>query len=190
MKESFGAALAFVLRAEGGKTDDRLDRGGRTNCGVTQATFDDWLWSHGKVKRDVWTMTTNECADIYHAMYWSAIRGDDMPAPLDFVLFDTAVQHGPRRAIEMLQQALGVQDDGIVGQLTMQQIARDTNTKGGHDSAKSLAAGVIVERVKFYQHIIAADPSQKRFETGWGNRVAQLCAAAGLQEETKEAETI
>ncbi len=179
MQSSFDSALAFVLAREGGKSDDPLDRGGRTNMGVTQRLYDDWRANKGQSKRDVWLMDKDEATQLYIDQFWSKVRGDDLPAPIDMIMFDSAVQHSPEEAAVFVHAAMGVQEADNIGPLTVQQVARYCQEHG----AKDLAAEIIVERVNFYRHLIAADPSQKRFENGWGNRVSLLCDAAGLQEE-------
>lgn len=166
MKESFTKALAFVLAREGGKVDDPTDRGGRTNKGVTQFAYDDWRGKHGLAHRDAWLMDDSECVSIYHNYYWQAVRGDEMPWPVDAVLFDAAIQHGGRKAIELLQRALMITDDGILGPNTM---ARAKAANGDQ-----LAAGIIRERYDYYAAIVKHDPSQQRFQHGWENRLAAL----------------
>ena len=170
----FESSLKFVLAREGGKCDDPLDRGGRTNMGITQRVYDSWRFDKGLTKRDVWLMPEEEAATIYKELYWDAVRGDDLPHPLDLILFDSAVQHGAREAAIFVHGALGVEEADAIGPLTLQQIARVDPTE--------LAVEVVTERVDFYRHLIAVDPDQKRFEAGWGNRIALLCETAGLQD--------
>lgn len=38
----FTRAITFILKWEGGFSDDPDDRGGRTNKGVTQKVYDTW----------------------------------------------------------------------------------------------------------------------------------------------------
>ena len=40
MTSDFSEALRLVLAQEGGRVDDPRDPGGRTNRGITQATYD------------------------------------------------------------------------------------------------------------------------------------------------------
>lgn len=182
MQANFMSSLGFVLEEEGGKSANTNDRGGRTNRGITQMTYDQWRQENGLPLNDVFNITDQEVETIYRQKYWDACKCDEMPAPVDMVMFDTSVQHGPREAAEMLQEALGVRADGIIGPLTIQQMAREYGTSGGR-SPKELAADIIIERVNFYRHLIAVDPSQKIFEEGWGRRIAALCEKSGLQTQ-------
>ena len=41
-KENFEKAMKFVFSIEGGYSDKKNDRGGKTNYGVTQTTYDEY----------------------------------------------------------------------------------------------------------------------------------------------------
>jgi lysozyme family protein len=56
---------------------------------------------------------------IYRRLYWDVVRADELPPGLDLAVFDLAVNSGPARAAKMLQAALGVEADGIVGPVTL-----------------------------------------------------------------------
>ena len=47
------------------------------------------------------------------------MRADELPPGLDLATFDLAVNSGPTRAVKMLQTALGVEADGVVGPVTL-----------------------------------------------------------------------
>lgn len=96
---SFPSALAFTLKYEGGKSNDLHDPGGRTNEGVTQATYDSYRGEKVWYKQDVFKMTDAERDDIYKHGYWDKITGDSLPAGVDLCVFDYAVNSGPSRAL-------------------------------------------------------------------------------------------
>ena len=119
MNHNFRNALAFTLKWEGGlegKSDDPTDRGGRTKAGITQIAFDSWLRSMNATPgRDVWTITPDEISAIYEERYWLPCRCDQLPDKLDLCMFDAAVNHGVRKAVQFLQRSAGVVDDGDFG---------------------------------------------------------------------------
>jgi lysozyme family protein len=160
----FAQALPFVLAREGGYVDHPLDKGGPTNFGVTQATFDRWLASKGKPPRPVKEITDEEVAAVYHADYWLASKCDALPWPASLAHFDAAVNHGPLRAAYMLQEALGVEADGKIGPKTLAAAAAI------HPS--ELVDRLLWIRVKFYQAISKGD--QLVFLRGWLARVLEL----------------
>src|SRR5512140_3767826 len=98
----FSRALALVLEFEGGKVDDPKDRGGRTAYGITQDAFDLYCQIHRQPERDVFTITQDEVADVYHEKYWEAGSCDEIPWPLSLVHFDARVNHGPAHARRFL----------------------------------------------------------------------------------------
>lgn len=166
----FDTCLAAVLGIEGGASNHPNDRGGLTMAGVTQATYDAYRRRKGLPPRPVTQSTTVERADIYRSQYWTPVRGDTLPPPLDLVVFDMAVNSGPDRAIKTLQTALGVTVDGVFGAKTLQAVQEDA-AAGRVDS---LVRQVLAAREEFYRGIVARDASQKVFLAGWLNRLDTL----------------
>lgn len=179
---SFGDALAFVLKREGGKVDDPKDRGGRTNKGVTQRVYSAWLAGQGHPTTwDVYDIKDDEVEAIYRSRYWDAIQGDTLCASspeIALATFDCAVNSGPSRAIKQLQTALGVTADGNFGpaSLTAYLLA----AQRGYPR---ILAVMLATREVFLRGIVARDPSQARFLRGWLARVNHVRAACGLPEE-------
>lgn len=160
----FAQALPFVLAREGGFSDHPSDKGGATNFGITQATFDRWLASVGKLPRPVKEITDDEVAAIYHRDYWLASRCDALPWPVSLAHFDAAVNHGPLRAAYMLQEALGVDADGKIGPKTLAAVSAL--------HPRELLDRLLWIRVTFYQAISKGD--QLVFLRGWLARVLEL----------------
>lgn len=167
----FRAALPVILRFEGGLADNPSDRGGRTYKGITSATWKAWLTSMDRPLRDVATATDEEIGQIYKLNYWDAVRGDQLPAPLDLVLFDSAVNHGPRTPIKWLQRALGVTADGSIGPQTLQALSGR--------NAVAVANAVLDQRSSFYDYLVSQDADQRQFLTGWRRRIATLRSFIG-----------
>lgn len=119
MRENYFLAKKWMLVHEGGFVDHPKDPGGATNLGVTQRVYDAYRSRHGIPTRSVSKITDQEVGDIYRKQYWDAVRGDDLPAGVDYAVFDFAVNSGPSRAIKELQKVLGVTADGIIGQVTL-----------------------------------------------------------------------
>ena len=157
----FNHCLTFVLKWEGGKTDDPIDRGGRTAYGITQREYK---------KGDVWNIAMPEVEAIYWQDYWLAAKCQLMPDDLDLCVFDSAVQHGPVRAIKFLQQALGIGADGVCGPVTIDALQEEVAA----GRVQEIVDQYIDNRHEFYDKIIANDPTQARFEAGWAHRMASL----------------
>jgi lysozyme family protein len=125
-KGNFDRFLAPLLEIEGGVADRPLkdDPGGLTNKGVTWRVYDEYRLAKGLKKRSVRYITNAEVHEIYERQYWWPIMGDDLPAGLDWAVFDFAVNSGPGRAVKELQRILGVNVDGAVGFLTLAAVNR------------------------------------------------------------------
>ncbi|MEI9890919.1 MAG: glycosyl hydrolase 108 family protein [Caulobacteraceae bacterium] len=117
-RERFDRCLAEVLRLEGGYVDDPRDAGGATRFGITRTTLSQAL-GRPVSALDVAALGPAEAADIYRDRYWATTRCGQLPAGLDLVVFDTAVNMGPGTAARLLQQALGVEADGVIGARTL-----------------------------------------------------------------------
>ncbi|MBP8216061.1 MAG: glycoside hydrolase family 108 protein [Thauera sp.] len=109
MRENFAACLDEVLRHEGGYVNHPSDPGGETNMGISRRSYPG---------EDIRGMTRDRAGEIYRRDFWDAVQGDDLPAGLDLVAFDAAVNSGVSRGAKWLQQAVGVTADGVIGPKT------------------------------------------------------------------------
>jgi lysozyme family protein len=119
VKEDFDTAMPVLLVSEGGLVDNKKDPGGRTNKGVTQRVYNGFRRNSGNPIRDVSLIEDVEVFAIYRANYWDAVKGDELPLGVSYVVFDGAVNSGPMQATKWLQRALGVKVDGHIGQATI-----------------------------------------------------------------------
>ena len=110
MSEQFDRAISDLLDAEGGYT---VDRGGATRYGVTQAV----AWRYG-YKGDMRDLSIEKAKEIYAKEYWNDFY-DKLHYSVAYQLFDAAVNSGPTQSTKWLQKAIGVQDDGVLGPITM-----------------------------------------------------------------------
>ena len=162
----FAQALPVILRSEGGYVDDPVDRGGATNFGITQKTYDAWRVKNRLDKVGVRDITTDEVEAIYHSQYWSAAKCDALPWPASLCHFDASVNHGPRNAAKLLQRVVGVTPDGKIGPQTLGAVSRTPGYK--------LTTVLLFGRIAFYVKIVGARPSQIKFLRGWIRRVLHL----------------
>lgn len=158
--KNFNAALAKVLVHEGGYVNHPRDPGGETNKGVTKRVYDGYRKGKGLSARSVKHISPQEVAAIYKKQYWDAIQGDQLPSGVDYVVFDGAVNSGPKQSIKWLQRALGVTADGVLGMVTLEAI----NRTGNHDN---LIARICDRRMAF----LRALRTWGDFGKGWKRRV-------------------
>ena len=160
----FEDCLARILKHEGGYVNDPLDSGGRTNLGVTQRVWEEFV-GHPVTEADMKALTPEKIAPMYKLKYWNPSYCEVLPKGLDYVVFDFAVNAGTGRSVKTLQQAIGCVSDGVIGPKTMAAI-NDANPK-------DLIAKFSDARADFYQGIVARKPDQARFIKGWLNRVEE-----------------
>jgi lysozyme family protein len=163
--DAFHDALDIVLSHEGGFSDHRSDPGGATNLGITRATLA--AFRKAPVTRDdVKRLGREEAARIYRALYWDRIDGDALPAGVDLMVFDYAVNSGPERAVRTLQTLAGAPADGRIGPATRAAVA-------AADPA-ALISGIASRRTSFLRRL----PTFGVFGRGWTRRVERVTAAA------------
>jgi lysozyme family protein len=158
MTDRFPRALELVLVHEGGYVDHPRDPGGATNLGVTIGTLSGWL-GRPATKAEVRALTVDAVAPIYRKNYWDAVRADDLPAGVDYCVFDFGVNSGPRRAIMALQRAVGVADDGRIGPITLAAVRRK--------SPEDIIARICSDRLSFMRRL----STWPTFGVGWQRRV-------------------
>src|SRR5262247_2628344 len=121
----FSLALAHVLAMEGGYTEDPYDPGGPTNLGITLADFARAKGvaitadTFGPLRAELKALPPATAARIYRESYWQPARCPELPPPVAFFHFDTAVNQGVGAAARMLQEALGAVIDGLIGPETL-----------------------------------------------------------------------
>jgi len=123
----FAACVTEVLAHEGGYVDHPRDPGGCTNFGITRATLERWRGRPTDCSQ-VRALTVLEARQIYRARYWNGIRGDDLPAGIDLMVFDAAVNSGPANSARWLQQLVHVETDGAIGPVTLAAVRAQQNT--------------------------------------------------------------
>ena len=160
------AALAAVLHHEGGYVHHPSDPGGRTNLGVTQRVWEEWV-GHPVDEATMRGLTVEDVAPLYKAKYWNQVAGDDLPAGVDYCVFDAAINSGPGRAAKWLQQTVGVTADGAIGRMTLQAVAAMP--------ADEIVSKFQATRLEFLQGL----PTWETFGKGWGRRVTEVASAAG-----------
>lgn len=164
-------SISIILQLEGGFVDNPDDPGGATNMGITQTTYDDWrasaivVPSEPPKPRSVSLLTSQEAWLLYSENYWRPARASAMDWPLNLVHFDSAVNHGVRKAARLLQEVLGVSIDGAIGPITMAALGG----MGSYTTAEKL----LWKRLGFY-YVISQTPKQLQFLRGWISRLMLL----------------
>jgi lysozyme family protein len=171
MIENWEKSFEHVIASEGGYVNDPHDHGGETNLGVTKAAWSEYLKrpiQDGEMK----ALTKSEVKPFYKSRYWDKCKCDLLPAGVDYMVFDLAVNGGVGRGAKMLQTVVGVNADGAIGPATLAALA------AMKDEPKAIIHKMSQYKEAFYKAIVASKPDQGKFLKGWLNRVASVEKAA------------
>jgi lysozyme family protein len=162
----FEPALIYLLKHEGGWSDDPADPGGATNFGITLEKAK----AHGITTKDeLLKITPAQVAGIYRTDYWYFNGVDDQRVATK--IFDACVNmqwkgnKGP--VIRMVQSAMndlgaGLVVDGYWGPKT-------EGTVNAIDPSAMLSI-LCEELAEYYRHIVERRPESAKFLKGWLRR--------------------
>lgn len=92
---NFKKSLTFILKWEGGYSNDTNDPGGETKWGISKRAYPEL---------DIKNLTPERASELYYNDYWLRAHCEDLPFPLSAVVFDTAVNLGVGRASGFLKE--------------------------------------------------------------------------------------
>lgn len=162
---NFDAALAAVLAHEGGFVNHPRDPGGMTNLGVTKVVWDAWVGREVS-EAEMRVLTPAMVAPLYRKRYWLAVSADDLPAGVDYAVFDAAVNSGVGRASRWLQGVVDALVDGEIGPRTLAAVRRQAPIE--------VIDRFSDRRIRFLRTLDA----YATFGKGWERRVKDVRATA------------
>ena len=168
---SYEVALTRLLRDEGGYGNHPSDPGGPTNFGITLADARRY-WKGNATADDVRAMPQTVARKIYRERYWNALRCDELPAGVDYAVFDYSVNSGVGRAGKVLRRVLKLADGTSI-------VSDDVVAAANAAHAADLVNAICGERLAF----LKALKTFPVFGRGWvarvdGVRTASLALAA------------
>jgi lysozyme family protein len=164
MQANYDAALAKLLRHEGGYGNHPSDPGGPTKYGITIHDYRKYIDRAGTAA-DVKAMSVDQAKSIYRSKYWEAQRCDDLPSGVDYAVFDYGVNSGIGRSGKVLRRVLGMPDSTHV--VTNAVIAATQK----RDAAEIVNA-ICDERLAFLKRL----KTWPVFGKGWERRVKEVRA--------------
>ena len=144
--KNFEKIVELLFGLEGGYNNDPDDKGGATNYGVTQDTFDAWRRMNNLPLASVKNgLTKKEARNIYYNMYWKESGADKYTDPRDaMAVFDMAVTSSPAETKRVFKQS----NENFYEMLHNRQ--------------------------KYFDDIVKQNPSQMKWHEGWTNRLKNL----------------
>lgn len=166
MKTTYDQCLMLLLAHEGGYTNHPRDPGGPTNFGITIHDYRKYV-NPAATAADVRAMKLKDAKSIYRRKYWNAQRCDELPAGVDYVMFDYGVNSGIGRSGKVLRRLLKLPDNS--------SSVTDAVVTAAHAAdARSLIIAICDERLRFLRSL----RTWPVFANGWSRRVAEVKSAA------------
>lgn len=186
---SFNKEIKTLLDVEGKYSNDSVDVGGETYCGVSRKYHPNWFgWSIIDRRRSESSFPA--CLDqdeqlgleirlFYKQQYWDLFWGDHISNDkLAKRMLNVAVHVGVTRAVEYLQRALNILnrnemlyldilDDGVYGPVTHSILEKYIQ---GCDINYLLKAILIFQGMHYLEYM-RRSPTQEKFARGWLNRL-------------------
>lgn len=156
---TFFDAFPILMDFEGHSilTDHINDPGGKTKWGITE-----------KVAREngftgnMADLTMGMAMSIAQNQYWDAVKADELPVEIRYLMFDSAFNSGVRQSIKWLQRACKINDDGIIGPQTLAALQK-------HDP-NILKMKICGQRINFLTNLQTFNV----FGKGWTRRIAEI----------------
>jgi lysozyme family protein len=161
---------------EGGYADVSGDKGGTTYAGISYIKNPQWTgWPIVFAYRDKYGIKSNQrindmrlesqVKSFYKENYWDKLKADAITnQSIAEIMVDFYINGG--FILKKIQSFLNITADGILGNGTIVAINK-SNQKGLFGFISNL-------RSAHYSNIIKADPTQKKFENGWNDRLSKF----------------
>lgn len=165
-QDSYDESLRRLLGHEGGYVNHPSDPGGPTNYGITLQVYRRYV-NPKATAADIRAMPIAHAKLIYKAKYWDALRCDDLPAGVDYAVFDYGVNSGIGRSGKVLRRILGLPDK-------TNAITADVLAKIATVNPDQLVIAICDERMAFLKSL----RTWPVFGAGWGRRVSEVRRSA------------
>lgn len=172
----FNKAYDFIREREGGYANVANDKGGETYAGVSRVNFPSepiWYWIDqlkllGPIKHNSIIPSVEPLVREFYARLFKHYRIPEIKNESTAIAIFDYIVHSGTTAVKRIQRLVGVKDDGAIGPQTL----------GAINSANQafLQEDILKDRKALFEQIVARDPSQAKFLTGWINRLNELAA--------------
>lgn len=173
--------IAAIIEKEGGYVNHPVDKGGPTKHGITAQSYAEYFRKQADdiTIAEIKLVTPALAEKIYYTLYFVRPNIISLPALIQPIMLDMAVNHGRRGGVKILQTALVssgysyAKPDGLIGKETIKASSLAVEWLG-----KYFVNVIVDKRLHYYQEIINTDPSQIVFKEGWFARAESFRQAA------------
>lgn len=165
----------LIDKIEGGYSDDKDDKGGKTRYGITEELARDYGY-----KGDMKDLPRSNAESIYYLEFWQPVASLIYPYYIRLAdeIFESTVNHGKSAPAQWLQQALNalnrcgtiwpnLEVDGHIGARTISAL----NSAIGYGEKDRLLLVYSILRGYFYIRLTQVDESQEKWFRGWLSRL-------------------
>jgi lysozyme family protein len=180
--------VRFILKWETGVSDERManeplfekakkkgfandpsDLGDATMCGITLKTYTEYRKRKGLTKptvEDLKAISYGEWLEILKTMFWDRWKADQIQSQSVANFLVDWVWASGVYGIKLPQKVLNVSIDGVVGPKTLAAI---------NEKDPAIVFGLMKqERIDYTERICKSRPQNRKFRTGWLNRINDL----------------
>jgi len=163
-KTIFEIAFERVVASEGGFQNDPKDRGNWTSGIIGRGELKGTKFGVSAMSYphlDIESLTIVDVREIYLRDWWDKMNLDKFPKAVAFQIFDASINHGVGQAIKMVQRAVGVLADGILGPKTLEAVRKI--------DSDDFVLKFLAERIDFFVRV----PTFSVYGKGWMARVSE-----------------
>jgi lysozyme family protein len=178
--DAYEVAFDKTISHEGGFQNNPKDRGNWTGGAVGKGVNKGTKYGIAAASYPDLDISNLELADaksIYRRDFWEKIHADEMPAAIGYMAFDMAVNHGRSLSAQLIQKALGVAQDGRIGDITLGAINKANTLK--------LIDGIADAREAKYRSLAAASSNYAEFLGSESPRKGWLGRNLNVRDEAR-----
>lgn len=176
-KSKFNSVIGNSFDFEGGYSNNKHDRGGETNYGITKIFMEQYKKAlpGGKVK-PIKEITKEDAYNMYNAMWNQHNLGYLKDKSIAVLLNDYMINSNEWEVAKRVQEILNkkgheIKVDRIIGPKTIEAINKtDRNW---------LIEEILMDRYKNYRKQVKLRPTQETFYEGWINRLNKIAELVG-----------
>ena len=172
-RDKFNSIIHITLKLEGGYSNNKYDRGGKTKYGITQIFIDEYKnrVENERVPDSVVDITLEDAKKLYKAQWDKFNLGYIRNKKVATVINDYMINSNAYSVVVRLKHLLNnmgydLNDKPILDVATINAI-NDCNPD-------VLADSILKERANYYRSIVKKDPLQVNNLKGWFNRLDTL----------------